>query len=367
MSNNEVNGYPLSDMEIDVIGEVMNISMGAAATAMSTILDKKVNITTPRTELIPFQEFEFSYLEPVIGVLIRYIEGIDGSNVLLLREEDLKKILRHLLSVDSEEDIEFDEISLSAICEIMNQMMGSAASALATFLGTVVNISPPQILDVTDPPHMRELFSLKEDVIVSIKFNLIIDDLVESEFLCAMDPNLVKEIVKASLGATEVVEAEKEATATEAAAEASRAAEIPLKPAPIAEPSNAYAGPSAEVTKDQQIQVSQYNYKEFGVPGGDGSMQDNGDNNLELIMTVPIQITVELGRTKKKIKDIAELMPGNIVELDRQAGDQVDILANGRPIARGDVVVVDDNYSVRVTEIIKKDGSYGKKQIKING
>jgi flagellar motor switch protein FliN/FliY len=284
----------------------------------------------------------------VIGVLIRYIEGIDGSNVLLLREEDLKKILRHLLSVDSEDDIEFDEISLSAICEIMNQMMGSAASALATFLGTVVNISPPQILDVTDPPHMRELFSLKEDVIVSIKFNLIIDDLVESEFLCAMDPNLVKEIVKASLGATEVVEAEKEATATEAAAEASRAAEIPLKPAPIAEPSNAYAGPSAEVTKDQQIQVSQYNYKEFGVPGGDGSMQD-------------------LGRTKKKIKDIAELMPGNIVELDRQAGDQVDILANGRPIARGDVVVVDDNYSVRVTEIIKKDGSYGKKQIKING
>ena len=355
MSNNEVNGYPLTEMEIDVIGEVMNISMGAAATAMSTILDKKVNITTPRTELIPFKNFEFSYLEPVIGVLIRYIEGIDGSNVLLLREEDLKKILRHLLSVAPDEPLEFDEISMSAICEIMNQMMGSAASALATFLGTVVNISPPQVLDIADPAHMRELFSLKEEVIVSIKFNLIIDGLVESEFLCAMDPNLVKEIVKMSLGATEVV------------AEESKTSDIPQKSAQKIEPAYLPVSQPAEVAKDPQVQVSQYNYKQFGSSNGDENTNDNSENNLDLIMSVPIQITVELGRTRKKIKDIAELVPGNIVELDRQAGDQVDILANGRPIARGDVVVVDDNYSVRVTEIIKKDGSYGKKQVKVNG
>ena len=348
MSNNEVNGYPLSEMEIDVIGEVMNISMGAAATAMSTILDKKVNITTPRTELIPIQDFEFTYLEPVIGVLIRYVEGIDGSNVLLLREEDLKKILRHLLSIDPEEDVEFDEISLSAICEIMNQMMGSSASALAAFLGTVVNISPPQVLDTTDASRVRELFSLKEDVIVSIKFNLIIDDLVESEFLCAMDPNLVKEIVKMSLGATEVIEEE------------TKAPEVAPRPVQNSEPPRMPAVPVAQVATEPQAQVSPYKYKQFGVSSGEDSLNEGNENNLDLIMTVPIQITVELGRTRKKIKDIAELMPGNIVELDRQAGDQVDILANGRPIARGDVVVVDDNYSVRITEIIKKDGSYGK-------
>lgn len=357
MNSNEMNGYPLSEMEIDVIGEVMNISMGAAATAMSTILDKKVNITTPRTEMIPFEKFEFSYLEPVIGVLIKYVEGIDGSNVLLLREEDLKKILRHLLSLDPEEPVEFDEISISAICEIMNQMMGSAASALATFLGTVVNISPPQILDVADPSQMRELFSLKEDVIASIKFNLIIDDLIESEFLCAMDPNLVKGIVKMSLGATEVVEESVVAVP-----------EIPVKPvpneAPVAAPVFSMA---SEAVKEPVVQVSPYQYKQFGPSGSAEKENDYSDSNLDLIMSVPIQITVELGRTRKRIKDIAELMPGNIVELDRQAGDQVDILANGRPIARGDVVVVDDNYSVRVTEIIKKDGSYGKKNTKANG
>lgn len=355
MENSEVNGYPLSDMEIDVIGEVMNISMGAAATAMSTILDKKVSITTPRIEMVPFQEFEFSYLEPVIGVLIRYIEGIKGSNVMLLREEDLKMVLRHLLSVAEEEPIEFDEISLSAICEIMNQMMGSAASALATFLGTVVNISPPQVLDTTDPAHMKELFSLTEDVIVSIKFNLMIDDLVESEFLCAMDPYLVKEIVKMSLGATEVADGKVEIP------------DIPLELEPKAEPARIPVSTVAETANEAPVQVSQYNYKQFGASSGEADMNESNENNLDLIMSVPIQITVELGRTRRKIKDIAELMPGNIVELDRQAGDQVDILANGRPIARGDVVVVDDNYSVRVTEIIQKDGSYGKKQAKVNG
>jgi flagellar motor switch protein FliN/FliY len=238
----------------------------------------------------------------------------------------------------------------------MNQMMGSAASALATFLGTVVNISPPQILDVADPSRMRELFSLKEDVIASIKFNLIIDDLIESEFLCAMDPNLVKGIVKMSLGANEIVE------------EGVAVPEIPVKPVQkeSAAPMPVF-NMAPETVDEPAVQVSSYQYKQFGPSGGAEKDNDYSDSNLDLIMSVPIQITVELGRTRKRIKDIAELMPGNIVELDRQAGDQVDILANGRPIARGDVVVVDDNYSVRVTEIIKKDGSYGKKNVKANG
>ena len=83
----------LSGMEVDVIGEVMNISMGTAATAMSTILNTKVNITTPRIETISVEAFEFAYLEPVIGVLINYVEGIEGANVLLLQESDMKKIL----------------------------------------------------------------------------------------------------------------------------------------------------------------------------------------------------------------------------------------------------------------------------------
>lgn len=371
--------YQLTEMEKDVIGEVMNISMGAAATAMSTILDKKVNITTPRIETLGIDEFEFSYLEPVIGVLIKYIEGIDGTNILLLREEDLKKILGHLLSMDPAEMVELDEISMSAICEIMNQMMGSSASALASFLGQVVNISPPEILDTTE--NVREMFSLTGDTLVSIKFDLSIEGLVDSEFISAMDPKLVKEIVKRSLGASDVGEEpaaeEKPSIGTQPEAVQGAPAPAPAVPTVQSAPAEAAVAqvqaapppqvqsappesraPAIEQAPKQQVHATPYNYKPLGV---DKVAADLGidDNNLELIMTVPIQITVELGKTKKKIKDIAELTVGNIVELNRQAGDQVDVVANGRLIAKGDVVVVDDNYSVRITEIIKaKDNSF---------
>ena len=361
--------YKLTEMETDVIGEVMNISMGAAATAMSTILDKKVSITTPRFETLAVEDFEFSYLEPVVGVLIKYIEGIDGTNILLLREDDLKKILGHLLSMDPSEMVELDEISMSAICEIMNQMMGSAASALASFLGQVVNISPPEILDTTE--NVKEIFSLGGDSLVSIKFNLSIDDIVESEFISAMDPQLAKEIVKRSFGASEMEEEpeivpaaqtpppvyEDQTMQTEPPAQAAAPAQTPppaQAAAPAQTPPPVYAASQAmiEQAPKQQVHATPYSFKPLGV---DKTAAELGidDSNLELIMSVPIQITVELGKTKKKIKDIAELTVGNIVELNRQAGDQVDVMANGRLIAKGDVVVVDDNYSVRITEIIK--------------
>ncbi len=377
---NDNDNYKLTEMETDVIGEVMNISMGAAATAMSTILDKKVNITTPRIETLAVEEFEFSYLEPVVGVLIKYIEGIDGTNILLLREDDLKKILGHLLSMDPSEMVELDEISMSAICEIMNQMMGSAASALASFLGQVVNISPPEIMDTTE--NVKEMFSLNGDSLVSIKFNLSIEGLVESEFISAMDPQLAKEIVKRSFGASDMEEGQdmaQEAPPAAQEAPAAAAPEVAAAPTPpptpeappaytappVPEAAPAYAAPPGYATPPayaappmveqapkQQVHATPYSFKPLGV---EKTAEELGidDNNLELIMSVPIQITVELGKTKKKIKDIAELTVGNIVELNRQAGDQVDVVANGRLIARGDVVVVDDNYSVRITEIIK--------------
>ena len=186
----------------------MNISMGTAATAMSTILNTKVNITTPKIETIGVEEFEFTELEPVIGVLINYVEGIEGANVLLLKEADMKKILSQLFDMDTSDDIEFDEISKSAIGEIMNQMMGAAAGALASFLGKVVNISPPVLLDTTSNTSIRELFSLKGENLVSINFHLSIDGLVESEFISAMEPALAREIVQMSMGVSGIDEEE---------------------------------------------------------------------------------------------------------------------------------------------------------------
>ncbi|MDR1571943.1 MAG: flagellar motor switch phosphatase FliY [Clostridiales Family XIII bacterium] len=388
MANNE--DYRLNDMELDAIGEVMNISMGSAATAMSTILDKKVSITTPQIEHIDISDFNFSFLEPVIGVVIKYIEGIDGANVLLLRQTDVSKIVAQLLSTDPDEMTELDEIGKSAICEIMNQMMGSASSALATFLGESINISPPEIMDTARYENVKDIFALKGDSIVSIKFNLSIEGLIDSEFLSAMEPQLAKRIVSMSYKVNSVT-GESAAPAPEApAAPAAPAYEAPAAAAPPAyEPPAAAAPPVYEAPaapaapaaaqappgawqqapppppagvaaaamqpvyqqpqRAERVPTTPYTFKSF-----DGAGAGYDQDNLDLVMTVPVQISVELGRTRRKIKDIADLGVGNIVELDRQAGDHVDVIANGKLIARGDVVVVDDNYSVRITEIVRQ-------------
>ncbi|MDR3295259.1 MAG: flagellar motor switch phosphatase FliY [Clostridiales Family XIII bacterium] len=394
MANEE---YRLNEMELDAIGEVMNISMGSAATAMSTILDKKVSITTPKIEFVDIKEFNFAFLEPVIGVVIKYIEGIDGASVLLLRQTDVAKIVAHLLSADPDEMTELDEIGESAICEIMNQMMGSAASALATFLGKSINISPPEIMNTAQEENVKEMFAIKGESLVSIKFDLKIEGLVESEFLSAMEPQLAKELVSISFGVNGVDENGEmsgvtptqapapEATAAAAPAPPQEAYAAPPPPAayqqapapevyappaaapppPPAPPAAAappppayqqtpaqgyYAAPPASA---ERVPTTPYTFRSFD----NGALHLDQDN-LDLVLSVPIQISVELGRTKRKIKDIAELGVGNIVELDRQAGDQVDVIANGKLIARGDVVVVDDNYSVRITEIIRQPDEF---------
>lgn len=375
----------LTEMETDVIGEVMNISMGAGATAMSTILDKKVSITTPRIKTQLVSEFEFTQMDTMIGVLIHYIQGIEGTNILLLKESDLKKILGHLLSSESSEIEEIDEIGMSVICEIMNQMMGSSSSALASFLGKAINISPPEILDTTE--KIKELFSENADSLVAIEFDLSIDGLIESEFISLMQTELAKEIVTMSFGASDM--SPKEEAVNDISQEELLMEHLEPKGLieqtesigqedPInhndqdvfndlnvileQEPQPAYArtaaeSPSAAQTSKEQVYAAPYEFKPL--VSRKEAETNISENNLELIMSVPVQITVELGKTKKKIKDIADLTVGNIVELDRQAGDQVDVVANGKLIAKGDVVVVDDNYSVRITEIIKaKDTMY---------
>ena len=366
MMENTSDQINLTEIEADIIGEVMNISMGAAATAMSDILDRKVNITTPRLRIVKLGEFSYTHLEPVLGVLIKYVEGIGGINMLLLKVEDFKKILSHLLSIDVNEITEFDEISTSAIGEIMNQMMGSASSALASFLGIKINISPPEILDTTDSREIQEkLSALGEDIII-IGFDISIEGLVKSEFVSIMEPQLAREIIRMSLGEEQATQG----TAKMMKAEESIAVPEPFAPpeietaisaAPPAQP--VYQAPPAPPSPPApavesmprvpkpQVQATPYTYPQLAPD--DAADSGPGDRNLELILSVPVQITVELGKTKRKIKEIAEFAPGNIVELDRQAGDQVDIMANGRLIARGDVVVVDDNYSVRITEIMR--------------
>ncbi len=358
-----------SDMERDVIGEVMNISLGSSATSLSTLLGKRVEITVPKVSVIKAGEFSFEGLEPAIGAEIRYIEGLDGINLMILKRMDAKVILEILMGQTiPDEEFQMDEISTSAICEVMNQMMGSAATALADFLGRPINISTPIAYEIENKSEFKSKYFNEDDIIVAVRFNLSIEDIVHSEFVNVMSLELSREMISMFLKGTEigVEEAEednniKNVTAKEnleidsqeddEEEEENIEEEIPIK-----RRSSSDKKIKVKQKKKEQIPVNikpmEYEYYD---DSEENELSDVQLTNLELIMSVPLEVSVEIGKTKKQIKQILEFSQGTIIELDKQAGALVDIIVNGQLIAKGEVVVVNDNFGVRIAEIIKKD------------
>lgn len=382
----------MSPMEIDSIGEIMNISLGSSATTVSTLLEQRVNITTPRVTIVTAHEFEFKGLEPAVAVEINYVSGLDGKNVMVLKESDVRIIVGLLLQTDySEEDFVLDEMSLGAICEVMNQMMGASSTALSQLLNRPINISPPSSFKIDNAEQFKKKYFHDEEPIVAIHFNLMIGDLTNSEFISILSLDLAKDLISTfGFGSSSLEEpqtaapVENAATAPEPAsvpqpqapapvpqaAPAPQAAPVPQQyqaapPAPYpaapsygapAYPPAGYPAPAPQVIGGADRQMQSPSYEVRGATYQNFDEQDNvltngQSNNLNMILSVPLEVTVEIGSTRRKIKEILDFTAGTILELDKQAGSQVDIFVNGQQIAKGDVVVVDDYYGVRITEI----------------
>nr|WP_312577387.1 flagellar motor switch phosphatase FliY [Sedimentibacter sp.] len=376
-----------SDMEKDVIGEVMNISLGSSATSLSTLLGKRVEITVPKVDVIKAGQFSFEGLEPAIGAEIRYVEGLDGINLMILKRMDAKAIIEILMGQTIPDDeFQMDEISISAISEVMNQMMGSAATALADFLGKPINISTPITYEIENRAEFKNRYFNEEDTIVAVSFNLFIEDIINSEFINVMSLELSREIVSMFLKGTGYSDEENELGNKDEVSDSLEGIENysgnsnDIKPEPeknigqqddynepeydeeeeeerIEEkpPVRKQSGGKIKTKQKTQnpVNVRPMKYENFDDYEEDLSQEQL--SNLELIMSVPLEISVEIGKTKRQIKDILEFSPGTIVELDKQAGALVDIIVNGQMIARGEVVVVNDNFGVRISEIVKKD------------
>ncbi|MDR2532498.1 MAG: flagellar motor switch phosphatase FliY [Oscillospiraceae bacterium] len=372
-----------TDLQKDAIAEVMNISMGNAATAASELLNAKVWITTPRVSIQKAAELRKESLEPAICVKIVYVKGITGTNMMLLRQDDVQLILNQLMGQPLEvtPDFEFDELNISAVSEVMNQMMGSSATALSNFLGLHVDISvpTPYIMNEINLSEIHE-YDTDEEVI-AITFDITIEGVIKSEFVSVMSAELAQIICDKML---ESSEPEPEPAAVPAAATPSPAAQQPAPAASAQQPAQQpYAQPQTpagyspqpmmpqgapmgypppphygypppaygygaypQPINIQNAQLHQFEPPQFNLPG------DQGDN-LQLLMGVPLQISVEIGTARRKVKEILEFSQGTIIELERQAGAPVDVVVNGNLIARGDVVVIDDNFAVRITEILK--------------
>ncbi|HBV68997.1 MAG TPA: hypothetical protein DEF04_13100 [Clostridiales bacterium] len=357
-----------SDMERDVIGEVMNISLGSSATSLSSLLGKRVEITIPKVNVIEARDLSYENLEPAIGVEINYVEGLSGVNLMIWKRMDAKSIIEILLGQSIPDDeFDMDEINTSAICEVMNQMMGSAATALSDFLGKPINISTPMAYEIDDKTEFKNKYFMDDDVIVAVSFELFIEGSVQSQFINVMPVSLAKDIISNFLKGAEVVEHEAGAV-NEQAEYATRGNkqeiyeedddeedEYEYEERPYVERAPVKSIPKKIKPKKREQQPVSVKAMALEEIEGEEMLSDEQMSNLELILSVPLEISVEIGKTKRQIKDILEFAQGTIIELDKQAGALVDIIVNGQLIAKGEVVVVNDNFGVRIVEIAKKD------------
>lgn len=373
--------------EQDAIGEIANISMGTAATTLFSLVNQKVTITTPRVSYATWDVLIESYDRPCVFIQITYKVGLDGNNVLILKENDVKVITDLMMGGDGTNiDGELGELHLSAICEAMNQMMGSSATSLSSMLGRMIDISPPaaNLIDLNDQIEEGIVPDFLKGHFIKIAFRMEIGDLVDSEIMQLYPFDFAKELYKIFI----------KDISTEEPMAASSPEELPQPqaapaPAPAPEPQPQMApqmdmsmqpqmapqmdmGMQPQMGMPMQPQMGMPMQPQMGMPYGQPMMQQNVNvqpaqfqafssnapygnpsENIDIIRDVPLQVTVELGRTNKSIQEILDFAPGTIIELDKIAGEPIDVLVNGKFVAKGEVVVIEESFGVKVTEIIQ--------------
>ncbi|GGF80248.1 hypothetical protein GCM10010912_26640 [Paenibacillus albidus] len=399
-SEKSVDDY-LTPFEQDALGEIGNITFGSAATALSTLLGKKVDITTPQVSIITRGQFEEAFPKPHVAVHVQYVDGFQGINSLVIRIRDAQVIADLMLGGEGDpKDEELNEIHISAVQEAMNQMMGSSATSMSTIFNRFVNISPPGI-DILNMSSGEGVGSLPDDeTLIQISFRLKIGDLIDSTIMQLLPVQFAKDMVTMLLGdvsasdqeaAVGTVEAPTPTPAQTPAPQAPPAQQAPQQPAgdqppgypPQGQPMPPYPGMPEGGYYYPPAGMPGYGMPPYGMPPqgmpygqapppnsvpnrnvnvqpvqfanlSNGSFGNIDENNLNLLMDIPLRVTVELGRTQKQIKDILEMSQGSIIELDKLAGEPVDILVNNKLIAKGEVVVIDENFGVRVTDIVSQ-------------
>jgi len=327
----------LTPEEIDALGEIGNISMGTSATTLFALLNNKVTITTPKVSVMSWDDLVRQYPIPYVAVEVRFTEGFEGSNLLILKEEDVKAITDLMMGGDGH-NVEGDitDLHLSAIGEAMNQMIGSSSTSLSSIFNKSINISPPKafLINFRESNPMNFNFN---DSIVRVAFKMEVEGILDSEIMQLIPVDFAKKMVRDLLNPS--TENEEIAMDKKELQDKSRIVDKSVRQADDI--------PEQKKKDMQNVHVRPVQFEEF-----DNENMDGNKENIDLIMDVPLEITVELGRTKRLIKDILEFGPGTVVELDRLAGEPVDVIVNGKFIAKGEVVVIDESFGVRITDIV---------------
>lgn len=355
----------LTDAEKDAIGEISNISMGTAATTLSSLVNQKVVITTPVVSYATWSDLADTYDRPCVFIQIYYKDGLDGNNILILKERDVKIITDLMMDGDgTNTDGDLSELHLSAISEAMNQMMGSASTSISSLLEKRVDISPPEakIVDLNDTIDVGDVAPFLKDLFVKVAFKMEIGDLVDSELMQLYPFDFARDIYKKFVKDKQTSNESKAVKTSSVTTNAAQSDNAGMNMEQVMQPNqgaptiqnmqgmqNISRGVNNMMPMMQDVNVQPAQFQPFTA----GVAPVVQPENINLLMDVPLEVTVELGRTSKSIKDILDFTPGTIIELNKLAGEPIDVLVNGKFVAKGEVVVIEDSFGIRVTEIIK--------------
>lgn len=354
---NESKAVALTSDEIDALGEIGNISMGTAATTLFTLLNHKVLITTPKVEAMTWDDFTATLTDDLTAVSVDYTEGLTGANLMILKDEDVKVIADLMMGgTGAYIDGPVTDLHLSAIAESMNQMIGSSSTSMAQIFNKKIDISPPQAIKMdTD---LESIFGPKGDL-VKISFRLQVEEnIIDSELMQVLPISFAKELI-ASLFSQEEAQAQNNTNeVTETPVQSASPAPAPT-PAPVYEQPVQMAPVQPNMQQSYHSQPSSIR-SDVDVKSPQFQTFDSGPKvypkeNMDILMDVSLEVSVELGRTSRKIKEILEFGPGSILELNRLVGEPVDVLVNGKFVASGEVVVIDENFGIRITDIINPE------------
>lgn len=375
----------LSELEVDALGEIGNITFGSAATALSTLLRCKVDITTPVIKLLEKKNLESEFPKPHVAVHVHYVEGFEGINSLVIKTSDASVIADLMLGGDGTNvSEELSDIHISAVQEAMNQMMGSSATSMSTIFNRLVNISPPGIGILNAMNGEGNDMLPVDDLLVKISFRLKIGDLIDSMIMQLFTIPFAKKMVD-SLMSSAMQETSTPAATPQPPEPVVQTGTNNMNTTPVMQPSEEQVGGGYPMSQQSNPNIPQQAYMQTTSHVQPGQLYANpevaatysaapsrpvnvqpvqfadfshqtsvhaDETNMNLLLDIPLRVTVELGRTHKQIKDILELAQGSIIELDKLAGEPVDILVNNKLIAKGEVVVIDENFGVRVTDIV---------------
>lgn len=361
ITDNEDTSGILSEIERDALGEIGNISFGSSATTLATLLNQKVDITTPEISIVRRNQLEKEFPHPHVGVEVEYTEGFEGENLFVLKSSDAAIIADLMLGGDGSNDQgELSEIHMSAVQEAMNQMMGTAATSMSTMFSKRIDISPPQTVMLEVGTEETDKHIPTDEFLVKVSFQLKIGTLIDSKIMQLLPTTFAKAMVDELLNGP-----------AEQPKQAEPATQQQTMSQPVIEQQVHPVNTQPSYTQAPQVSYQQTEQRQPKSMGEPMSHQQNIEQasfqsfepiqlpeqekrNLDMLLDIPLQVTVELGRTKRAVKDILELSTGSILELDKLAGEPVDIHVNNKLIAQGEVVVIDENFGVRVTEIISQ-------------